>query len=371
MRTHKTDGQIAVLGEVRLALAFEHTLHHSRDACANLSVVQFLGQLLLPGKHCQRLQDSQTIRNGTSDNGESTFGRDETLEDNAVLLHTFCHHFQTILGAVALVAFRTDEVAVVTLAGCHHLKTLAVHRLDDVGVVVVKGKRGTVRIEAVADVPFLSFAHRHLNAEGVVAAVHVHQERLFHTHKQQPVGIRGVIATQALQFLDIARLSQRIQRLPEGFVSTEQALHDVSCIHQRLAATCPSEVVRALGIYGILVGLQRPFAQLLALLSLGGVVVRQSQPGSDTSHQATEAFHVGHFLVAVVPSGRELQLHVLLECAVGHVFQHGRCHRVGQFHPVGTVTLTVAQGILCRLHLLLAGSHSYARREEEHRYNKE
>ena len=369
MRTYEAYGEVAVVGEVRLALTLEHTLHDSRDAGAHLPVCELLGQLLLPGQHGQRLQHGQAVGNGAPYDGERAFGRDEALEDHAILLHTLRHDFQTVLSAVAVVAVRADEIGVVGLLGGHHLQTFNVHRLNDEGVVVVEGERGAVAVEAVAHVPFLHLAHGHLDAEGVILATGIHQEGLFHTYEEEPVGVGRIIAAQALQFLDIALLGHVGERLPQGLVATEETLNDVGCVDQRLSATAPPQIVGALGIYGVGVSLDGPLAQLASLLALGRIVVGQGQPGCNAGHESAEAFHVGHLLVAVVPRGRQLEFHILLQRAVGHILEHGGGHLIGQLGPVGTVALPVAQRV-GRLLLGLGGQRRYSKRHYERQYEQ-
>ena len=342
MRAYEADGEVPVLGEVGLALALEHALHDRRDAGPHLSVGEFLGQLLLPCEHGQRLEHGEAVGYGTPDDGEGAFGGDEAFEDDAVLLHPLGDHREAALGAVALVAVRTDEVGVVRLLGGYHLEALDVHGLDDERVVVVEGEGRPVAVESVADVPLLHLAHGHLDAEGIVLPSGEEEEALLHSAEEEPVGVGRVVASQTLQLLDVPLLGDVVQGFPQGAVAPEETLDDVGGVHQRLSAATPPQVVGAFGVHGIGVSLQRPLAQLAALQSFGRVVVGQCEPGSDARHESSEALHVGHFLVAVVPRGREFQLHVLLERAVGHVLQHGSGHGVGQFRPVGAVALAVA-----------------------------
>ena len=247
------------------------------------------------------MQHGQTIRNGAAHHRERTLRRDEALQDDSILLHTLCDNTQAVLGTIALVTMRANQIGVVGLLGSHHLQTFYIHGLNDEGIVVVEGKAGAVGIEAIADVPFFHLAHGHLDAEGIVATTGIHQERLLHTAEQQPVGVGRVIAAQALQLLDIALLGDLIEGFPQSFVAAEQALDDVSGIDKRLTAAGPAKIVGAFGIYRIGIGFQSPLAQLLALQAFGGVIVRQGKPRCDTGHEATEALHIGNLLVAVVP----------------------------------------------------------------------
>ena len=303
MTAYKADGEVAVWGEVRLSLALEHALHDGRNAGTHLSVVQFLRQLLHPSQLGKGLQHSQAVGNGTSHHGEGAFGRDESLEDDGILLHALNHLLQSVGGTIAVVAVGANEVGIVALPCTDHLQAFGVHGLDDVCIIVVEGKRGAITVEAVADIPFLGLRHSHLDAEGIVSAIDIHKERLFHTYEQEPVGIGRVVAAQALQFLDVALLGDVVKWFPQRLVAAEEALHDVGRIHQRLSAALPSQIVGALGVNGIGVGLQGPLAQLAAHLAFLCVVVGQRQPGSNAGHKSAEAFHVGHLLVAIVPSG--------------------------------------------------------------------
>ena len=80
------------------------------------------------------------------------------------------------------------------------------------------------------------------------------------------------------KLLQVSLLGHLIERLPERIVSTEETLCYISCIYQVLTADAPAEIVRTLRIYGILIGSQRPFTQLLALLALSSSIIRKSEP---------------------------------------------------------------------------------------------
>ena len=127
------------------------------------------------------------------------------------------------------------------------------------------------------------------------------------------------------------------QWLPQRVPSPEKTLCDVCRIYEILSCHSPAQVVGTIGVNGVLVTLQRPFPQLLALLSLAAVVVGQCQPRRDASHQTAEALHVCHALVATVPCGRHLHTHVLLQFAARHVAQHGLTNLHQQRHPVVAV----------------------------------
>ena len=81
------------------------------------------------------------------------------------------------------------------------------------------------------------------------------------------------------KLLQVSLLGHLIERFPECIVSTEETLGDIGSIYQVLTADAPAEIVRVLRIYGILVGSQSPFTQLLALLAFGCGIIRESQPG--------------------------------------------------------------------------------------------
>ena len=162
--------------------------------------------------------------------------------------------------------------------------------------------------------------------------------------------------TKLGKLLQVALLGHVIQRLPQGIVSTKETLGDISSIHQVLSSDTPTEVVRTLRVNGILIGSQSPLTQLLALLALGSIVIRQGKPRSHASHQSTEALHVEYLLVAVVEARTELRLHVLLQLALRHVFQHGLSHLVSQGAPIFTVALLL---------YLLLGTHPNERNQRQ------
>ena len=155
---------------------------------------------------------------------------------------------------------------------------------------------------------------------------------------------------------EVAFLGHLIQWHPQGVVSTEETLGDVSGIHQVLSTDTPTEIVWVLRIDSVLVGSQSPLTQLLALLALGSIVIRQGKPRSHASHQSSEAFHVEHLLVAVVEARTELRLHVLLQLALRHIFQHGLSHLVSQGAPIFTVALLL---------YLLLGTHPNERNQRQ------
>ena len=106
-----------------------------------------------------------------------------------------------------------------------------------------------------------------------------------------------------------------------------------------LTADTPAEIVRTLRVNGILVGSQRPLTQLLALLAFGSSIIRKGEPWSHTCHQSAEALHIEHLLVAVVEARTELSLHILLQLALSHVFEHWLRHLIGQRAPILAVAL--------------------------------
>jgi len=112
-----------------------------------------------------------------------------------------------------------------------------------------------------------------------------------------------------------------------------------SYVFHLLTADAPAEIVRTLRVNGILVGSQRPLTQLLALLALGCGIIRKGEPWSHTCHQSAEALHIEHLPVAVVEAGTELSLHVLLQLALSHVFEHRLRHLIGKRAPILTVAL--------------------------------
>ena len=241
----------------------------------HLSVGEFLGQLPTPGQLGQRLEDGHAVGDAAADDGIGAFGRDETLKDDAVLLHPFANDLQTVGGAVAVVTVTAHEVGVVGTACGYHLKALGVHGLDDVGVVVVERKGGAIAVESVADVPLLGLRKRHLDAEGVVVGSDVHEETLLHADKEQPVGIGRVVTAQTLYLLDIALLGEVVEGFPKCVVAAVERFDEIGGIDQCLPAAGPPEVVGRSRIDGVGVGLQRPLAELATLLPLGGVVVGQ------------------------------------------------------------------------------------------------
>ena len=164
------------------------------------------------------------------------------------------------------------------------------------------------------------------------------------------------------KLLQVALLGHLIERLPECIVSTEETLCDIGCIYQILTADAPAEIVRILRINGILIRSQRPFTQLLALLTFGCSIIRKGEPWSHASHQSAEALHIEHFLVAVVEAGTELCLHILLQLALSHVFEHRLRHLIGKRAPILAVAL---------LNCLLLGrdSHKWNQSQDERHHD--
>ncbi len=156
---------------------------------------------------------------------------------------------------------------------------------------------------------------------------------------------------------EVALLGHLVQRFPERIVSTEETLGDIGCIYQVLTSDAPAEIVWTLRINGILVGSQRPFTQLLALLALSSSIIWKSEPWSHTCHQSAEALHIEHLLVAVVEAWTELSLHVLLQLALSHVFQYRLSHLIGKRAPILAVALL--------LHLLLGCRDSHERNQRQ------
>ena len=370
MRTHETDGQESALVEVGrssgrsgrktefVEVGSVHSLHYSGDGCTHLSVGELLGQTFLPGHHGQRLEDCKAIGDATTEDGIGAFGRNHTFEDAAELLHTFTNHAETIGGALCLVGHRidtVDEVAVVGLHVADHLDTFGIHRMDDVRIVVVEGKRRTIGIPAIADIPFLGLVDSRLDAESVVKravktflleidasllerSFGLHEEALFHTTEEEPVLIRRIVTVELLHLAHITQFGLDAEWFPKGVPSAMEAFDNVGSIDQSLSTRAPAEIVWAGRIDGIGVSLERPFAQLLALQSFWSFVIGQREPGCKTCHQAAESLHVGDFLVASIPSGRHFKIavlvgHHLLQTSLGHRFEHGLRHTIEQGGP--------------------------------------
>ena len=227
--------------------------------------------------------------------------------------------------------------------------------MDDVRIVVVEGKRRTIGIPAIADIPFLGLVDSRLDAECIVErtfealflkidtsllerSLGLHEEALFHTAEEEPVLIGWVVAVELLHLTYVAQFGLGAQWFPKGIPTAMETLDNVGSINKRLSARAPTEIVRAGRIDGVGVSLECPFAQLLALQSFGCFVIGQREPGGKTGHQATEGFHVGHLLIASIPGRRHFKVavlvgHHLLQTSFSHRLEHGLCHAIEQSGP--------------------------------------
>src|SRR5574344_151928 len=85
---HKSYREETIGIEVRFVSIVKHSFHHGSESSAHLTVCEFLRQFLLPGKHGEGLEYSQTVRYGTNEHGISAFGRDKTFQYDTEFLHT-------------------------------------------------------------------------------------------------------------------------------------------------------------------------------------------------------------------------------------------------------------------------------------------
>ena len=340
----ETDGEIALLIEV--VLLVEHTMEHLGQGCTHLTVAQVARQLLIPSHQCEWLHSSHTIRDASSESREGTLRRDETLQDEAILLATLQ------LTVVILLVVETS----VSLGIYHRLQGLQVHRMEHITAIVVEGKDRTIGIPAITHIPLFHLATSRVDTILVVVATCLRHETLDGRREKQPVGIWRVDMAEFGKLGEVAFLGHLIQWHPQGVISTEETLGDISSIHQVLSTDTPTEIVRTLRVNGIFIGSQSPLTQLLALLALGSIFIRQGKPRSHASHQSSEALHVEYLLVAVVEARTELRLHVLLQLALRHVFQHGLSHLVSQGAPIFTVALLL---------YLLLGTYSHERNQRQ------
>ena len=323
-------------------------MEHLGEGCTYLTVAQVLRQLLIPCHQSQRLHGSHTVRNTSSECREGAFRRDESFENDAVLLTTLQ------LSVIILLIVETG----IHLGIHHRLESFQIHRMEHVAAVVIESEYRTVSIPAITYIPLLYLAAGRIDAVFIEIATRLRHETLDGRREEQPVGIRRVDVAELGKLLQVSLLGHLIERLPECIVSTEETLGDIGCIYQVLTADAPAEIVRILRINGILVRSQRPFTQLLALLALGCSIIRKGEPWSHTCHQSAEALHIEHLLVAVVEAGTELCLHILLQLAFSHVFQYRLSHLVSQSAPIFTVALL--------LHFLLGrNSHERNQRQDE------
>ena len=218
--------------------------------------------------------------------------------------------------------------------------------MEHIGTVVVESKDRSVTVPAVAHIPLFHLAARRVHPILIVLAAGFGHETLDGRREEQPVCIGRVYSAELSKLRKIPFLGHLVERFPQRVVGTEEALGHIGGIHQILPPDAPAQVVRTLRVYRILVGSQRPGAQLVAELAFRGAVVGQSEPWGNACHQSAETLHVEHLAVTVVETRAELRLHVFLQFALGHVLQHRLCHLVRQGAPI------LAVGLL-RLGLLL------------------
>ena len=326
-------------------------MEHLSQGSTHLSVAQVLWQLLIPYHQGKRLHGCHAVRNASSESRESSFRRDESLENDAVLLAALQ------LPVVVLLIIEAG----IHLGIHHRLECFQIHRMEHIAAVVIECERRTIGIPAIAYIPLLYLAAGRVHTVFIEIATRLCHEALDGRREEKPVGIRRIDVAELGKLLQVSLLGHLIQWLPECIVSTEETLGDIGCINQVLTADAPAEIVRVLRIYGILVGSQGPLTQLLALLAFGCGIIRKSQPGSHTSHQSAEALHIEHLPVAVVEAWTELRLHILLQLALCHILQHGLSHLIGKRAPILAVAL-----LLC---LLLRCADSHERNQSQKKGN--
>ena len=229
-------------------------------------------------------------------------------------------------GAVVILGIMYARVSFDIL---HGLEGFQIHGMEYETAVIVEGKGRSVRVPAVACVPFFHFSNGRVDAVGIIGRSGLGQETFDGRGEQQPVGIGRVDAAQQGKLFDIPLLGGIVERFPQLVEGTKKTLGNVGGVYQRLTFLAPQQVVGALRVDGVGIALQGPFAQLLAHGSFFCLVIGQGQPRCNACHQASEGFHVGHFLVASVPRGAYFYNHVLLQFPFSHVAQDGSCHLVG------------------------------------------
>ena len=229
--------------------------------------------------------------------------------------------------------------------------------MEDITAVVVEREDRTIGIPAISYIPFFHLAASGIDAIGIVVITRFGDETLDGRREKQPVGVRRVNVPELLELVDITRLGKAVKRQPKGIVGTQKTLGDIGSVHEVLPCDTPTEIIVVSGINGIAVRRQRPFAQLFALQPFGRIIIGQGQPRGNTCHKSAEALHIEHSAVAVIKSGAELRLHILLQFAFRHIFQYGLCHLVGETAPILTVGL--------RLFLLGLGVCSYPRQRQQ------
>ena len=321
-------------------------MKHLGKCCTHLTVAQITRQRLIPCHQSQRLHRSHTVRNTSSECREGSLRRDESFENDAVLLAALQ------LSVIVLLIVETG----IHLGIYHRLESFQIHRMEHIAAVIIECKRRTVSIPAITYIPLLYLAAGRIDAVFIEIATRLRHETLDGRREEQPVGIRRVDVAEFGKLCEITLLGHLIERLPEGIVSTEETLCDIGCIYQVLTADAPAEIVRTLRVNGILIGSQGPFTQLLALLTFGCSIIRKGEPRSHTCHQSAEALHIEHLLVAVVEAGTELCLHVLLQLALSHIFEHRLRHLIGKRAPILAVAL---------LYCLFLGRDSHERNQRQ------
>ena len=265
------------------------------------------------------MHGSHAVRNGAAEYGEGAFGRDEAFQCQAVFL-------STAQGAVVILGIM---YACIGFDIFHGLESFQIHGMEYETAVIVEGKSWSVRVPAVACVPFFHFSNGRVDAVGIIGRSGLGQETFDGRGEQQPVGIGRIDAAQQGEFFDITLLGGSVERLPQLVEGSEEAFGNIGSVYQWLTFLAPQQVVGALRVDGVGIALQGPFAQLLAHGSFFRLVIGQGEPRCNACHQASEGFHVGHFLVASVPRGAYFYNHVFLQFPFSHVAQDGSCHLVG------------------------------------------
>ena len=116
--------------------------------CTNLTVAQILRQLLIPCHQSQRLHCSHAVRNTSSESWEGTLWRDESLENDAVLLAALQ------FSIVVLLIVETG----IHLGIYHCLESLQIHRMEHIAAVIVESEYWAIGIPAITYIPLFYLA---------------------------------------------------------------------------------------------------------------------------------------------------------------------------------------------------------------------
>ena len=175
--------------------------------------------------------------------------------------------------------------------------------MEDVAGIIVEGEDRTISIPAVANIPLFHLAAGSIHTELIILSTGFCQHAFDGGGKEEPVGVGRINLAHALELLDIALLCHIVEWHPKGVPGAEERLGDVGGINEILPSLAPTEIIRGIWVYGILIGGQCPLTELTALLPLGSIIIRKGKPRGDAGHQSAKGLHIDHGSVTVVERG--------------------------------------------------------------------